>query len=381
MQNVKVWSVVAALLLAACTDVEFDESGAADIQGEDKADTGPGIEVTARLAPGTVDLQLTTAVPRRGYVFYAGEGSKVTLEVTHAGSDARLDSLLKVYGPRLADASYPKTLAADDDSGYGKLSRIKDLDISIPGFYLVEVTTGPAAPAIAAPAKARLKLACTGTCTTTLPIQPIDEGLKWYRRAAERRAATFQAYALAAARLQAKVAAGVPASWAVVLDIDETTLDNSAYQQARLDLGVGFSPGSWTAWVEQKAARGIDGAAPFIQKVRQLGGKVVFVTNRKAGSECPQTEDNLRALGIAWDGMLCQTDSSDKNPRFQALAAGSAPGLPKLDAIMYVGDNIQDFPGLSQELRRQDAAAFARFGDSFFLLPNPMYGSFDKNVD
>ena len=379
--NIKVWAAAAGLLLAACADTEFDESGAADIQGEEKADGLPGIEVTARLAPGTVDLALTTAVPRRGYVFYAGEGSKVSLEVTHAGSDPKLDTLVKVYGPRLADATYPKTLAVDDDSGYAKLSRIKDLDISIPGFYLVEVTTGPTAPALAAPGRARLKLSCAGSCESALPIQPIDPGLKWYRRSAERRAATFQAYAQATARLQAKVAAGVPAGWGVVLDLDETTLNNSAYQQSRLDLGVGFSPGSWTAWVEQKGATAIDGAAPFIAKVRQLGGKVVFVTNRKAVGECAATQDNLRALGIAWDGMLCQTDVSDKNPRFQALAAGTAPGLPRLDAILYVGDNIQDFPGLTQEVRKQDAAAFSRFGDSFFLVPNPMYGSFEKNLD
>ena len=381
MQKTMAWSVGAALLLfSACADMELDESGAADIQGDEKADALPGIEVTARMGAGTVDAVLTTTVPRRGYVFYAGEGTTVSLEVTQAGSTAKLDTLLKVYGPRLADSTYPTTLATDDDSGYGKLSKIKSLAITIPGFYLVEVAPGPAT-ALPVTAKARLKLSCTGTCDSPLPIQPIDQGLKWYRRSAERRAATFQAYALATAKLSAKVGAGVPANWAVVLDIDETTLNNSAYQQARLDLGVGFSPGSWTAWVEQKAATTIDGVAPFIQKVHALGGKVVFVTNRKAASECPQTADNLRAASITYDGMLCQTDSSDKNPRFSALAAGTAPGLPALTAVMYVGDNIQDFPGLTQEVRRQDAAAFARFGDSFILVPNPMYGSFDKNVD
>ena len=58
-----------------------------------------------------------------------------------------------------------------------------------------------------------------------------------------------------------------------------------------------------------------------------------------------------------------------------------AGGLPPLTTVMYVGDNIQDFPGLTQDIRRQDATAFARFGNDFVLLPNPMYGSFDKNID
>lgn len=379
----KTLPVAAALLLfAACADQPIDElDGAADIQGEEKADGTVGIEVTARIKPGQTDAVLTSAVPRLGYVVYAGEGSKLSLEITHGGTDARLDSLLKVYGPRLADGTYPKTLASDDDAGYGKLSKITGLSISIPGFYLVELATGPNAAPLTAAARARLKFTCDGVCDSAQPIQPIDEGLKWYRRSAERRAATVQAYALASARLSEKVADGVPANWGVVLDIDETTLNNSAYQQARLDLGVGFSPGSWTAWVNQKAATPLDGVLAFTRDVKALGGRVVFVSNRKAVGECAATEDNLHATGFEYDAILCQTDTSDKNPRFQGLAAGTLGGLGAVKTVMYVGDNIQDFPGLTQELRRQDQAAFAKFGDEYVLIPNPMYGSFDKNVD
>ncbi|MCE9574811.1 MAG: hypothetical protein K8W52_16800 [Deltaproteobacteria bacterium] len=373
---------IVLLLCSACTEGApvDDDGGAADIQGEDKADGGPGIEVVARIAPGSTDAVLTATVPRLGYVFYASENTKVALEITHGGSDAKLDSLLKVYGPRLADGTYPRTIASDDDAGYGKLSKLS-ATIAVPGFYLVELTTGPASTALTAPAHARLKLSCDGTCETAQPIQPIDEGLKWYRRSAERRAATLQSYALATANLNAKVADGLPANWAVSLDVDETILNNSAYQQARLDLGVGFSPGSWTAWVDQRAALAIDGAAAFTHEVQQLGGKVVLVTNRKAANECAQTEDNLRSVGVAYDAIFCQTTVSDKNPRFQAIEAGTGTGLPPLHIVMFVGDNIQDFPALSQDIRKQDASAFAKFGDSYVLVPNPMYGSFDKNLD
>src|SRR5438045_1021592 len=76
-------------LLTACAQDSLDEDGAADIQGEDaKADGTTGIEVTARVKPGTTDVALSTSVPRRGYVFYAAEGAKVSLEVTHSGSTA-----------------------------------------------------------------------------------------------------------------------------------------------------------------------------------------------------------------------------------------------------------------------------------------------------
>jgi 5'-nucleotidase (lipoprotein e(P4) family) len=369
-------SLLSISAVTACTDGLVEEGGA-DINGdEEKADGAQGIEVSGRLRPGTVDFTLTTRVPRPGYIFYAAEGTAVSLEVTQAGSQAGLDTVLKIYGPRLSDGSYPKTLATDDDSGYGKLSKVKALEISIPGFYLAEVTS-PAAPATA---RARLKLSCTGTCDTDLPVAPLGLDIVWFQRAAERKALSLQAYATATKKLEAKVAAGAPASWAVVLDIDETTLDNSPYQKARADLGLGYSPATWKQWVDLKAAVPLPGAAAFIARARQLGGKVVFVSNRLKATECAPTEANLAAAGIAYDGILCKDGVSDKNPRFAAIAAGTA-GVPAATTLIYVGDNIQDFPQLTQDVRKQPDAAFAAFGETFFIVPNPMYGSWEKNLD
>ncbi|MGE0548679.1 MAG: 5'-nucleotidase, lipoprotein e(P4) family [Kofleriaceae bacterium] len=319
-------------------------------------------------------------MPRPAFVFYAGEGTTVDLEVTHGGTQARLDTLIKVYGPRLADGSYPKTLATDDDSGYGKLSKINDLGISIPGFYLVEVTNGPAAT-VPTDAKLRLQFGCTGVCDIDAPVAPLGLELRWYQRSAERRALTTQAYRVAADKLQQRAAQGLPANWGVVLDIDETTLNNSAYQRARGELGLGFSPGTWTEWVNKRAATPIDGVASFLDQVRTLGGKVVFVTNRIAASECAQTEENLANVGITYDTILCKTTTSDKNPRFDAVKTGTGTNLPPLDVLMFVGDNIQDFPALTQDIRRQDETAFSAFGETLFVIPNPMYGSWEKNAD
>jgi len=314
--------------------------------------------------PGSTDAVLTAALPRLGYVFYAAEGAKVTLEVTHGGTDEGLDTQLKLYGPRLADGTYPKTLASDDDSGYGKLSKIGNVDIAIGGFYLAELTT-PAATG----QHARLKLSCVGSCQTDAPVTPLTEDLRWYTRSAERRSLTLQTYRYATERLQEK-AVSAPPSWAVVLDIDETTLNNSAYQKSRQDLGVGFSPASWTAWVAQKAAPAIDGVVEFAKTVHQLGGKVVLVSNRKALVECSLTEMNLAAVGVSYDAIRCQDGPSDKNPRSQAIAAGTAkPGLPALQVLEYVGDNIQDFPALTQDLRKLGADACRRIRRH--VLPDP----------
>ena len=53
--------------------------------------------------------------------------------------------------------------------------------------------------------------------------------------------------------------------------------------------------------------------------------------------------------------------------------------LPAMRVLMWVGDNIQDFPTLTQSIRTRDDAAFAEFGEGFVVLPNPMYGSWEKN--
>lgn len=363
--------------LTACTEADSALDGAADINGdEEKADGAQGIEVSGRLRPGTVDAALSTGTPRPGYVIYVGEGSKLALEVTRTGSTAGLDTMMKVYGPRLSDGSYPKTIASDDDSGYAKLSKISGLEVAIPGFYLVEVTSN--APVAAA--SARLQLSCTGSCDSELPVAPLGNDLKWYQRSAERRALSLMAYRNATRQIEAKVAAGVPAQWAVVLDIDETSLDNSPYQKERADLGLGKSPATWRAWVDRKAAAPIAGALAFTQRVKALGGKVVFVSNRST-NECVPTQANLATAGFQFDGLLCRTGSSDKNPRFEAIEAGTAPGLPALAIQMFVGDNIQDFPELAQDIRTQPDSAFAKFGDTFIVIPNPMYGSWEKNVD
>ena len=85
--------------------------------------------------------------------------------------------------------------------------------------------------------------------------------------------------------------------------------------------------------------------------------------------------------------MLCKAEAApgDKGPRWQAVSDGRATGRP-VEIVAYFGDNIYDFPGLTQEtvrLRRGAAtaqqgkndAALEQFGVKYFMLPNPMYGS------
>ena len=79
--------------------------------------------------------------------------------------------------------------------------------------------------------------------------------------------------------------------------------------------------------------------------------------------------------------MLCRPDKapSDKNPRFEAVAMGKTPAGPTpLDVVAFVGDNILDFPGLTQAAHQGGERAVPEFGVRFFLVPNPMYGSWER---
>ncbi len=228
--------------------------------------------------------------------------------------------------------------------------------------------------------------ACLSVASTTAspaPAAVVDTAfpsVRWVRSSAEHRAIFLQTYRLATEELERRAAGRAAGSWAVILDADETVLDNAQYQQERARAGLPYTDESWNDWVRREAATALPGAAEFVARVRALGGRAVIVTNRDA-SVCEPTRANLRALGIAVDAVLCREPGpGDKNPRFRAVQAGTAPSpLPPLAVVMWVGDNVGDFPGLSQAIRTQPASAFAEFGRSWIVLPNPMYGSWERN--
>jgi 5'-nucleotidase (lipoprotein e(P4) family) len=208
----------------------------------------------------------------------------------------------------------------------------------------------------------------------------LPESIRWVRASAEHRALFLQVYRAASERVRALASERAPASWAVILDADETIIDNSTYQVRRAAQGLGFEITSWNAWVREEKATALPGAADFLMLVRSLGGRNVIVTNRD-DSVCPETRRNLQALGLHADMVLCRPEGqSDKNLRFQSVETGTAaPGFGPMDVLMWIGDNIQDFPALTQGVRDGPESAFSSFGQTYFVLPNPMYGSWERN--
>ena len=223
-------------------------------------------------------------------------------------------------------------------------------------------------------------------CRTAAPAMPppapaarVPLAIRWARVSAEHRAIFLEVYAMATAHVEQEAARRAPGSWAVVLDADETILDNSDYQLERLPFGGRFEAQSWRAWTSRRAAVPLPGAVAFLRRVHELGGRIAIVTNRDA-AECADTEAVFHARALAYDVMLCRPEgaSSDKNPRFEAVARGTA-GLPPLEIVAFLGDNILDFPGQSQAVRERGDEDLADFGRRFFVFPNAMYGSWERN--
>jgi 5'-nucleotidase (lipoprotein e(P4) family) len=193
---------------------------------------------------------------------------------------------------------------------------------------------------------------------------------------AEYRAAAWQAFALARERVEELAAGREPGTWAVSVDADETVLANTRYEVENARAGTDYQAASWRRWVARREATAVPGARELLERVRELGGLVVVVTNRKE-QERADTEANLRALGLPYDLVLARVADREKEGRWDAVEAGTA-GVPAAEIVLWVGDNIQDFPGLDQSLRERPESELAPFGARFILVPNPMYGSWKE---
>ena len=72
---------------------------------------------------------------------------------------------------------------------------------------------------------------------------------------------------------------------------------------------------------------------------------------------------------------MVKINSSDKEPRRQQI-------LEKYNVLLLCGDNLSDFSNVfyreGKNTKEQVDALHAQFGKKFIVLPNPMYGDWEK---
>jgi 5'-nucleotidase (lipoprotein e(P4) family) len=205
----------------------------------------------------------------------------------------------------------------------------------------------------------------------------------WTQTSAEKAALSYQAFSLARLRLDQDFRAGRNrrAKRAVIVDVDETVLDNSAYQAKLAKEQKPFEAKTWTDWCNRAQATALPGAVEFLRYANSRGVRVFYITNRRV-AEKDGTARNLRALGfpdVTDDTLLVRTDGSTKEPRRQSVAA-------KYRIVLLMGDNLNDFAEVFEKSKTIDSRLSAaeqnrkQFGSRFIVLPNPMYGAWEDAV-
>jgi 5'-nucleotidase (lipoprotein e(P4) family) len=227
----------------------------------------------------------------------------------------------------------------------------------------------------------------TKTLTDTLsrdisnPNEHMVMAVVYQQTAAEYRALCYQAYNLAHFMLDRDLDnKKVNLPRCVVLDIDETVLDNSPYE-AKCILEKLVYPNKWADWISKASAKPVPGALDFLKYARSNGVEVYFVTNRKE-NERASTVDNLKSAGfnaVDADHLLMRGETSSKEIRRATIKATRHISL-------LFGDNLADFSDafdgkLSVQDRFNDVEKLKKeFGTRFIILPNAMYGDWEGAV-
>ena len=204
-------------------------------------------------------------------------------------------------------------------------------------------------------------------------------GLLWMRTSAEYRALAYQGYnvAMNAVKMAVTDPSHQRKPLAIVLDADETVVDNTKLMSESIVNGNGrFDAPWWRQAVHQGKSQAMPGAVEFLNEVHKQGVEIFYVSNRYAPVNLDVTIQNFKELGfpsVDKDHVLLFEKDSDKQPRFDMIAK-------KYYVVVYMGDNAGDFPigTKGKTLAERNAIIDAHkedFGTTFVVFPNPAYGS------
>ncbi len=204
----------------------------------------------------------------------------------------------------------------------------------------------------------------------------------WAQTSGEIRALYYQAFALARMMLARDLKAKHKSKLkrAVVVDVDETVLDNSPFQALLVKERKEFSQQDWAKWTSSAQAAALPGAVEFLRYAAAKGVRVFYITNRRE-AERAGTEANLKQQGfpgVSAETVLLRADVSSKEARRKQVAA-------QYRIVLLLGDNLND---LAEVFEGRTVAARlaaveqnkAEFGWHFIVLPNAMYGDWENAI-
>jgi len=212
----------------------------------------------------------------------------------------------------------------------------------------------------------------------TSPERDWTNAVLWQQYSGEYRALAFQAYNFA--RLSLKEALWEQSNGkpnCVIVDADETIIDNSRFQGYEIKNGVSYVPSHWTEWTAKAMADTVPGALSFLNFAASKNVETFYITNRDEADR-KGTIENLKKLGFPYvdnEHVLIKTTTSDKLERRNKI-------LEKYNVLLLCGDNLSDFSNVfyreGKDTKEQVDAHQHLFGTKFIVLPNPMYGDWEK---
>ena len=213
----------------------------------------------------------------------------------------------------------------------------------------------------------------------------------YQQKSGEYRALAYQAYNLARLRLDQDLdkkylkhlsKAERKRPRAIVVDIDETILDNSPSNAYMAKNNLPFNVKDWYSWGEMRKAKPVPGAVDFLNYAVSKGVKIFFISNRDEVQK-QATIDNLKSVGfndVSADNVQLRqvVTVSTKEPRRTAVA-------DKYRIVLLMGDNLDDFSDMFEAKSMSDRFAAVdknrdQFGKRFIVLPNAMYGTWENAI-
>lgn len=214
-------------------------------------------------------------------------------------------------------------------------------------------------------------------CKTTYQTDLVQSTL-WYQYSSEYRALAFQAYNVARVSLEVKTRYRYKSPPCIVLDLDETCLNNSPYSGYQIKHEKAYSSEDWQRWTAQEAADSIPGCVSFLKFADEQNVEIFYVSNRRV-AELDATMANMEKLGfpqVSKEHFYLRTDESNKEARRKAIEEEHT-------IIMFFGDNLNDFSEIFEKKSTEERAELVnensyRWGVDFIIIPNPNYGSWQS---
>ncbi len=167
----------------------------------------------------------------------------------------------------------------------------------------------------------------------------------------------------------------------MALDADETVISNVQFEKELRLAGGDFSTASFTDWTARREATLLPGVMGFLDRVRELGGKIAIVTNRRQPT-CPDTDANLKASSPRWRSSWSRPGKSWMlSPSHRMISKAGRPGAAVPSSTRSHRGSFSRSSVRHKSTSKGTDKAYGRFGAEFFILPNPMYGSWEDNPE